>query len=158
MRRYFTLRCIGLHLTILVLLPLFAWLTAWQYGRAIGGNTLSWAYTFEWPLFAGYAVYIWWQLINDQPTALARRDSASGASSATGDDATGADVHQAEEREPGWALVAGKGENSQPSSVTVLTPRHSRIRAQTPEEEAALAEYNRYLAELSGSDADASNQ
>ncbi len=71
--RYFTPRCIGMHVTLLVLLPAFAWLTWWQLSRALGGNTLSWAYTFEWPLFAGYAIYVWWQLIHDQTTAVTRR-------------------------------------------------------------------------------------
>lgn len=31
----------------------------WQAGRAAGGNTLSWAYTFEWPLFAIFAIVLW---------------------------------------------------------------------------------------------------
>lgn len=31
----------------------------WQAGRAVGGNTLSWAYTFEWPLFAVFLIYLW---------------------------------------------------------------------------------------------------
>jgi hypothetical protein len=39
----------------------------WQLGRALAGNTLSWAYTVEWPLFAGYAVYMWWRLLHEQP-------------------------------------------------------------------------------------------
>ena len=62
-----------MHVTLLVLLPIFAWLTWWQLERALGGNTLSWAYTFEWPLFAVYAIYVWWQLIHDQTTAVTRR-------------------------------------------------------------------------------------
>jgi hypothetical protein len=28
--------------------------------RALGGNELSWAYVFEWPIFALFAVYMWW--------------------------------------------------------------------------------------------------
>jgi hypothetical protein len=31
----------------------------WQAGRAVEGNMLSWAYTFEWPLFAIFLVYMW---------------------------------------------------------------------------------------------------
>ncbi|GAA4165551.1 hypothetical protein GCM10022251_51750 [Phytohabitans flavus] len=31
----------------------------WQISRAAGGNTLSWAYAFEWPLFAAFVVFIW---------------------------------------------------------------------------------------------------
>ena len=36
--------------------------------RAIGGNNLSWAYVFEWPIFAGYAVYVWKKLLSDERT------------------------------------------------------------------------------------------
>jgi hypothetical protein len=62
-----------LHVTLLVLLPTFAWLTRWQLDRALGGNTLSWAYTFLWPFFGFYAIYMWWQLIHDQRTVLPRQ-------------------------------------------------------------------------------------
>ena len=33
---------------------------------ALSGNTLSWAYVFEWPFFAGYGTYVWWKLVHDQ--------------------------------------------------------------------------------------------
>ena len=32
--------------------------------RALGGNSLSWAYVFEWPLFAVFAVYMWWNMLH----------------------------------------------------------------------------------------------
>jgi hypothetical protein len=32
--------------------------------RALGGNELSWAYVFEWPLFAVFAVYMWWTVLH----------------------------------------------------------------------------------------------
>jgi len=31
--------------------------------RAVGGHSFSWMYVFEWPLFAGFAVYMWWNLL-----------------------------------------------------------------------------------------------
>ena len=37
-----------------------------EYDRAVGGNGLSWAYTFEWPLFAGFAVVFWARTIRDE--------------------------------------------------------------------------------------------
>ncbi len=40
----------------------------WQTSRALGGNSLSWAYAFEWPCFAVYAVVLWWKLLHDEPT------------------------------------------------------------------------------------------
>jgi hypothetical protein len=32
--------------------------------RALGGHSFSWMYVFEWPLFAGFAVYMWWNLLH----------------------------------------------------------------------------------------------
>ena len=55
-----------LHITIAILVPGFLALGWWQLTRAISGNDLSWAYVFEWPLFAGYAVYMWWKLTHEE--------------------------------------------------------------------------------------------
>ncbi len=157
--RYFTPRCIGLHATLLVLLPVFAWLTSWQLGRALGGNTLSWAYTFEWPLFAGYAIYIWWQLIHDQPNSFSARRARSQQSSETTTGPVAAMVDD-QAKEPGWALgspVARIGRSrrlERSSRVSGRTSHHRRVRDQTPEEAEALAEYNRYLAALSADGAE----
>ena len=148
-RRYFTPRCLGLHATLLVLLPAFAWLTSWQLSRALDGNTLSWAYTFEWPLFAAYAIYVWWQLIHDQDTAVTRR-AHSRATEAEED---------AGHNQPGWALWGGRRKNVAIAASTAVEegrPAHGeRFVEQTPEEAARLAEYNRYLAGLDARDADA---
>ena len=42
--------------------------------RALGGNGLSWAYVFEWPLLAVFAVYMWWKVLHseDCSTSTAR--------------------------------------------------------------------------------------
>jgi hypothetical protein len=42
------------------------WLGDWQFHRAISGNSLSWAYTFEWPLFAVMGGYFWAKTIRDE--------------------------------------------------------------------------------------------
>lgn len=34
--------------------------------RALGGNALSWAYVFEWPLLAIFAVYMWWKVMHPE--------------------------------------------------------------------------------------------
>jgi len=39
----------------------------WQATRALGGNGLSWFYTFEWPVFAVIALAAWWHLIHEDP-------------------------------------------------------------------------------------------
>jgi DNA-binding transcriptional regulator of glucitol operon len=58
-------RALKLHLVILIVVPAFLALCFWQITRALGGNSLSWAYVFEWPLFAAYAVYMWWRFVHE---------------------------------------------------------------------------------------------
>jgi hypothetical protein len=162
-----------MHVTLLVLLPTFAWLTWWQFQRAYDGNTLSWAYTFEWPLFGGYAIYVWWQLIHDDPTPFTRR--SSGARYGPDGELLGP------EDQPGWALGGGRARRraaraavgptggEAPAMATAATMTASAAvplpteSAGTPEltgdevvsdvdgdevEDHELAEYNRYLADL----------
>jgi hypothetical protein len=42
------------------------WLGDWQFHRAEGGNALSWAYTFEWPIFTAFGVVFWVKTIIDE--------------------------------------------------------------------------------------------
>jgi hypothetical protein len=42
------------------------WLGDWQFHRAEGGNALSWAYTFEWPIFTIFGVVFWAKTIVDE--------------------------------------------------------------------------------------------
>jgi len=97
MRKYFTWRCIGLHLLTIVLVPTFLLAGWWQYHVALSGNDLSWVYTVEWPLFSIYAIYMWWQLIHDQRTPFDRLWAAKQRAAA---DASGRPLHEI----PGWAL------------------------------------------------------
>ena len=50
---------------MVVVVTAFALLARWQVHRALSGNSLSWAYAFEWPFFALYALYMWWKLLHD---------------------------------------------------------------------------------------------
>jgi len=54
------------------------WLGDWQLHRAESGNSLSWAYTFEWPLFAIFAAGFWVKTIRDEfrPPAQAKPGDA----------------------------------------------------------------------------------
>ena len=52
------------HLTLLVGLALCALAFWFELKRALGGNTLSWAYVFEWPLLAVFALYMWWKILH----------------------------------------------------------------------------------------------
>jgi hypothetical protein len=59
-------RWLGWHLLMVVSFWGMLWLGDWQLHRALSGNGLSWAYTFEWPLFAGFAVVFWAKTIRDE--------------------------------------------------------------------------------------------
>jgi len=45
-----------------------------EIGRALGGNSLSWAYVFEWPLLGAFAVYMWWKVIHPDAEGSKIRD------------------------------------------------------------------------------------
>jgi hypothetical protein len=72
---------VGLALATILCAPAFAF----ELSRALGGNTLSWAYVFEWPIFEGFAVYMWWKLLHEDEVATkpkkvtARADVANAA-------------------------------------------------------------------------------
>jgi hypothetical protein len=59
----------GLFLAELICLPAFTF----ELMRALGGNTLSWAYVFEWPLLGLYAVYMWHKLLQEERGDSSRR-------------------------------------------------------------------------------------
>ena len=62
-KAHFTLAC-GLLLCVVAF-----W---FELHRALGGNSLSWAYVFEWPLLGMFAVYMWWKVINPDEASTKR--------------------------------------------------------------------------------------
>src|SRR5580658_4680579 len=59
-------RWLGWHLAMVVSVLGMLALGYWQFRRAEEGNALSWAYTFEWPVFAVFAVVFWAKTIRDE--------------------------------------------------------------------------------------------
>ena len=55
------------------------WLGKWQFDRAIAGNTLSWAYTFEWPIFAIFGIVFWIKTVKDELHPAADSQDAAAA-------------------------------------------------------------------------------
>ena len=113
-------RAIKLHVVILIVVPAFLALCLWQVSRALGGNSLSWAYVFEWPLFAAYAIYMWWRFVHEA----------------------------APDGSPGDTAAADPGGQDAAASAAAPTP-------ETPEElkeDAEMAAYNDYLAQLAEKD------
>lgn len=59
-------RWLGWHILMIVCVVGMLALGDWQLRRAEAGNALSWAYTFEWPIFAVFAVVFWAKTIKDE--------------------------------------------------------------------------------------------
>ena len=80
-------RALRLHAVIIIIVPAFAGLCAWQTQRAVDGNSLSWAYVFEWPFFAEYAIYMWWRFLHEAPGGRSASAAAPQSRSTSADDA-----------------------------------------------------------------------
>jgi hypothetical protein len=59
MRQLWTPGWLVRHAIAVCLVAGFLALGWWQVHRAAGGNTLSWAYAVEWPVFAAFVGYVW---------------------------------------------------------------------------------------------------
>ncbi len=61
-----TKKILGIHagLTLAELLCASAFIV--EIRRAMGGNALSWAYVFEWPILGLYGVYVWRKLLAEE--------------------------------------------------------------------------------------------
>ncbi|WBB79536.1 hypothetical protein O7606_25865 [Micromonospora sp. WMMD882] len=150
MKRLWTPGWIARHVAMVVLVVGFCALGWWQIDRAVaGGNSSSWAYAVEWPIFAAFVVFVWWREVRhalrgpDAPpaTTAAARNGAhptGGRDSAGGTDAP-----------DGTAPTGGRGPNR--SGVPPVRRPVRVARASVPPGDggdADLAAYNRYLAWL----------
>ena len=119
-------RWLGWHVLMVVCFWGMLWLGDWQLHRALSGNALSWAYTFEWPLFAGFAVVFWAKTIKDE-FRIKRGEAV-----------------------PGSALAAGLADEDLPLSARAALAAQAASAAAAPEEpeDAELSAYNAYLARL----------
>jgi hypothetical protein len=99
------------------------WLGDWQFHRAEGGNALSWAYTFEWPIFTIFGVIFWGKTIADEWRTAGRQAAAAAA---------------------GGSAPAGAG-LPLPAAAHVAAVSDDFDDAEDPE----LAAYNDYLTRLS---------
>ncbi|HKH87520.1 MAG TPA: hypothetical protein VKA05_01800 [Acidimicrobiales bacterium] len=118
-------RAIVLHVALALAVPSFLAMGFWQLRRALSGNMLSWAYTFEWPFFAAYATWMWWKLLHDT------------------------------EAEPAESMGSAEAEDDAAAAgATAAVSNHVPRDDFDPydERDPELAAYNRYLAELNASD------
>jgi hypothetical protein len=142
-------RAIGLHLALTLTVPACGLACWWQTSRALSGNTLSWVYSFEWPFFAGYAVYMWWRLVHEDPSEANRALLAESATTARLSATGGAlSVAGSGAGQPDEAQAAAQFGNS------VAEPGAAEPVGFDPYDDEAdpdMAAYNRYLAELNAS-------
>jgi hypothetical protein len=120
------------------------WLGDWQWHCALSGNSLSWAYTFEWPLFAIFGVVFWVRTVRDEVglTAIKAARKAASASDAAATSAAPPSVAPAPRPDPDAAASAlPPGEDD-----AGLTRSHQR-ESETQEDYAA-----RLVAEIRGPD------
>ena len=61
------------HVTLAIGLALCVMAFWFELRRALGGNELSWAYVFEWPLLAIFALYMWWKVLHPNHVKRPRR-------------------------------------------------------------------------------------
>ena len=118
-----TPRWMSWHLFAVAALCGMIWLTDWQLRRALGGNTLSWAYTFEWPVFAVFGVVFWVKTVRDELMGVATNEAFAD------------DVD-----------VPAGARRARPASQTGAGGAGDE---QDDEPDPELAEYNAYLAKLS---------
>jgi hypothetical protein len=117
------------HLFTVVAVIGMLWLGDWQFHRAEGGNALSWAYTFEWPVFAVFGVVFWAKTILDEGKPKQAGGEAAVALSAAADDGAG------------LSLPGAGGPAARPGD-------------DEPEDDPDLNQYNAYLDRLTRQDQD----
>ncbi|MCU4183232.1 hypothetical protein K6U06_02585 [Acidiferrimicrobium sp. IK] len=142
MQKWVTRRAFLWHALLIIIVPgclIAGW---WQLDRAMSGNGLSWAYTFEWPIFAVLAVVGWWQLIHEAPEEVqARKEERLRRAKQIGPPT--ADPIPAPTRLM-LTTTTGPGLLPGPGSEGATEIEESKIEAAA----AALDRYNDYLASL----------
>jgi len=133
MKGLWTPAWIARHILALVLVAGFLALGWWQFSRATGGNALSWGYTFEWPVFAAFVVFIWFREVQQERR---RARGPQEQPEQAGTEPTGAEPSAVPRQD---------------AVITVRRPVRVPVAAATPaddEDDPELAAYNDYLSWL----------
>jgi DNA-binding transcriptional regulator of glucitol operon len=146
LRRFLSPRWLAFHLLVLVLAATFLGLGWWQLRRATSGNALSWGYALQWPVFAGFTVFVWCRTLRDTVRPPGSRDRGSpdpnspdrGSRSGSGEHPGGGSQARATGRRPAFPVPD--------------LPARPAPAAVAEDEDPELAAYNRYLAALAEAD------
>ncbi len=82
MNRLWTPAWIVRHVAMVVLVAGCLGMGWWQVTRAAGGNAISFGYAIEWPVFAGFVIFVWWREVRQTLRAADPASSADPAASA----------------------------------------------------------------------------
>ena len=121
-----TPRWLGWHAFAVLATIGMLWLGDWQFHRAESGNALSWAYTFEWPIFAVFGVVFWAKTIRDEFKPHTDPGDA-----------------------PEVELPVGAGASAAVGVGAGAGGPGARVAEEEDEDDPELAAYNAYLARLS---------
>ncbi|MBQ1061769.1 hypothetical protein AB0B62_19485 [Micromonospora chalcea] len=130
MERLWTPAWIVRHVAMVVLVAGCLGMGWWQVTRAAGGNAISFGYAIEWPVFAGFVIFVWWREVRQTLRATPPGDAQPTA-------------------DPAPSAAAG----AEPAVTTPAVRRPVRV-VRTPAapadgaDDAELAAYNRYLSWL----------
>ena len=142
--KWLTGRAIKLHVTAFLVMGLCLAAGWWQLQRALGGHGPSWAYTVEWPFFAGYAAFTWWKLLHEEPEFAkekATMEALSASETTAPANGTGTTPTNGTGTVPAHGTHTGAGEPAAP-----VGPREER-------EDREREAYNEYLRALSAEEA-----
>ncbi|MEV6811039.1 hypothetical protein [Micromonospora sp. NPDC051296] len=136
MKRLWTPAWIARHVAMVVLVTSFLGLGWWQVSRAAAGNAISWGYAVEWPIFAGFVVFVWWRevrhTLRGAPPATTGEAESATATATTGEPDGPAEAAGADGQRPGFRRPV----------------RVARVAVSDGAEDAGLVAYNRYLSWL----------
>lgn len=132
MRRLLTPAWLAGHALVAVLVVGMLGLGVWQYHRATGGNALSWGYTLQWPLFAGFTAYLWFRELRRR----LRGGEAEKGRSADGRPAVAG------------SAAGGRPVGARPAPAVRPPVVTRRTVEASDEDDPELAAYNHYLAWL----------
>jgi hypothetical protein len=132
---------IAKHVLAIALIGGFLALGWWQVSRASAGNTLSWAYAIEWPVFAGFVGFIWFREAKEAVRGAPRERAKAGDP-----DVAAAPPAPIPVQPPVLGTKAPKIGSG--FRRPVLVPRRAAVAASAPAPDPALDEYNDYLAWL----------
>ncbi|MFF0656935.1 hypothetical protein [Micromonospora tulbaghiae] len=136
MERLWTPAWIVRHVAMVVLAAGCLGMGWWQVTRAAGGNAISFGYAIEWPVFAGFVIFVWWREVRQTLRA-------TGPAASADPDESGPPADPAPSVTTGAAPVAATPVVRRPVRVV-------RVQAAPADgaDDAELAAYNRYLSWL----------